>query len=267
MRSLSKRSAGPVLSCVFTVLSVLAMPAAEASVSYSFSPPSSGSGSSYTYTVGGYSVTATAWSSGTSSGLASGNLVQGNLTFNSGGLGVNNGVDTNEGNSPYHSIDSSGRVDLVLLDFGAGNQFNMTSFSTGWNYTDADLAVFAYTGSANLGTGLGSLSLTGLRNNSTGAVIQNACTVSGTGCTGSSGKANIATGLSISSRYWLVVAYNPVFSAWTGASGIDGNSDYFKLASVTGDVRTTVPLPATTALLGIGALAFWRRRQPGAGLG
>lgn len=243
---------GPLLACGFAVLLGLNAPAAEAAVSYSFTN-TTGNAGGQTYTASNQpSVTLTGWSNGGSGGT----LAQGSLTFwGSSGVGVNNGftsADTGEGNPPEHAIDNDGLTDAVLLDFGAGNLFKMNSFSIGWYNTDADITLLAYTGSGTPG----STTLSGLLTSGwTGKNYWDTqSSVSGSA---------INTNLTVSSRYWLVLAYNPAFTNLSSGSTANSTTgtDYFKFKSITGDfIATNVPLPATTALLGIGAMAFWRRR-------
>lgn len=247
------RSSGPLLAGAFAVLLGLNAPAAEAVVSYSFTN-TTGNAGGQTYTASGNpSVTLTGWSNGGTGGT----LTQGSLTFwGSSGVGVNNGftaTDIGEGNPPEHAVDNDGLTDAVLLDFGAGNLFKMNSFSIGWYSTDADITLLAYTGSGTPA----STTLSGLLSNGwTGKNYWDTqSSVSGSA---------INTNLTLSSRYWLVLAYNSAFTNLTSGSTVNSTTgtDYFKFRSVSGDfIATNVPLPATTALLGIGALALWRRSR------
>lgn len=256
MRIDFKALLGPALSCALVALLGLHGQAAVASVSYAFTT-SSGNTANQTYTAaGGTPVTMTAWSNGGSGGT----MAQGSLSFwGSSGVGVNNGfgstTDPSEGISPEHAIDNNGLTDGVLLDFGLGNLFSMNTFSIGWYSGDADIVLLAYTGSGT--PGLTSTTLGGLLTSGwTGkkySDVQSVYTAS--------------TGMTISSRYWLVLAYNSAFanlSTGLGSSFGAGN-DAFKFKGVTGDLSTTtnvsVPLPATMTLLAVGALAFWRRSQ------
>lgn len=251
------RSSGPLLACGFAVLLGLNAPAAEAVVTYSFTN-TTGNAGGQTYTASGNpSVTLTGWSNGGTGGT----LTQGSLTFwGSSGVGVNNGfgnttADPGEGLTPEHAIDNSDLTDAVLLDFGAGNLFKMNSFSIGWYSTDADITLLAYTGS---GTPT-STTLSGLLSN--GWTGKNYWDTQSSIISGSNA---INTNLTLSSRYWLVLAYNSAFTNLSSGSTVNSTTgaDYFKFKSVSGDfVTTNVPLPATTALLGIGALALWRRSR------
>lgn len=253
------RSSGPLLAGAFAVLLGLSAPAADASVSYSFTTTTGNAAAQSYLAPGGTPVTLSAWSNGG----AGGTMVQGSLSFwGSSGVGVNNGfgssTDPSEGVSPEHAIDNNGLTDGVLLNFGVGNLFTMNSFSIGWFDSDADIVVLAYTGAGT--PALGSSTLSGLLSSGWSGKKYSDVNSLGT---------NVAvnTALSLSSQYWLVLAYNSAFAGLSSGLGslYGAGNDAFKFNGVTGNLTSTssnisVPLPATTALLGVGALAFWRRR-------
>jgi len=188
-----------------------------------------------------------------------------------GGVGIRNAdwasgdVDVNESSSPEHAIDNNERFDMVLLNFGA-QKVNLTGLSLGWVNTDSDISVMAYTGAnpmSLIGNTYGSLVGLGWK------VIGNYSDegVGTVNITGSNGQTLLANQ---SSSYWLIGAYN-----WVAAGGnftqntTAGYMDYVKLASVTGDVKTTitqVPEPGSFALITlalVGMLYMRQRRSAG----
>lgn len=168
--------------------------------------------------------------------------------------------DTNESNSPEHSIDNNQRYDVALLSFGSG-PVKLTDMRLGWVSGDSDVTVMAYTG-AGAPTLVGKTysQLVGLGWASIGNYSD----------LGTSTKAINSGG--VYSSYWLIGAYNPL--ANPGGGSVTGSSyDYVKLASVTGCIAGTngcsppsqVAEPGSLMLFGLGLLGMigLRRRQEG----
>lgn len=183
--------------------------------------------------------------------------------YGSSGLGITNadaglasGADTGEGTTPEHAIDNNGRYDALVLDFGAGNLFNLTAFKNGWSSTDSDMTLLAYTGGGDALAALAGRTLSfGNPGTDTASLLNN-------GWTRVRDYANAGTTLralttDISSRYWLVAAYVPLASS--PAAGFTVGDDYVKLAAVEGSYTRQVPVPATTLLFGAGALLLGGR--------
>ena len=142
-----------------------------------------------------------------------------------GGLGVTNrdrcttsgcSGDYNEGSSPEHGVDNNGRWDAVLFEFSEG--INLTDIGLSWYSNDADISVLAYqpdapggaayvkpaTDPTLVGRTYGGTS-TGLLANGWSLVGNYADLQTRPNWT-----ADLSTNLV--SSYWLVMAYNTVFS-------------------------------------------------------
>lgn len=164
----------------------------------------------------------------------------------SGGLGVRNRDRTNgdggETSSPQHAMDNMTRFDALRFDFTSG--VRLTQLNIGWMDIDSDITVLAYTGAgvAPL-AGLGYASLVGA-----GWTLVNHYSNPGTG------SENINAG-GISSRYWLIGAFNPTVGSlptWADSTG-----DAVKLLTLTGEA--TVPEPASLGLFGFGLVVLASR--------
>lgn len=266
--------------------------AATASVSWTFSGNcdsavggSCGSGSwSDTRTYAGNeagtgSVTVSGW--GNTLGAANLQLEQGEITqWNGNGLGVRNAdwntnvgsKDLNEGGTPEHAIDSNGRYDLVLFDFG--KKVQVTGLEVGYYNFDADLNLLAYTGS-------GTPNIAGLEFGATETLRANGWSLStedqvagadddllvgyDLAPAGYDKVLEVNTKHQLESRYWIVSAHNPVFGnlCYRDPNECEANVS-FKLQKVVGTYSppdTQVPVPATLALLMAGFAGFGYRRQ------
>ncbi|HEX5127533.1 MAG TPA: exosortase-dependent surface protein XDP1, partial [Rhodocyclaceae bacterium] len=185
-------------------------------------------GDSIKFSSGGVTVTASAWSNTAGSASVTDNttaLQTAYLGQYSGGLGVTNQDgstgDANEGVSPEHAIDNDQRYDSVLLSFS--QKTDLSSLSVGWWQTDADVSLLAYTGT---GTPV-------LAGQSYSQLIADGWTVIGNYAdVGAAGSAAVST--SVSSSYWLVGAYNPL---WGGS--LSSGNDYFKIATATATVTSS----------------------------
>jgi hypothetical protein len=211
----------------------------------------------FTSTVGSVTKSLTVTALYTSNNDGSGNLraresSTGNyarLQAYSGGLGIVNPVDSGETNEPSHGVDTSGRNDFLLFDFG--QVMNLDSFRIGYKGGDSDIDIwvgpdsassinFANANGTNNGTTVASLVAAGFtKYNSFNDVAVNT-TVNVPDNPSGSGPARFG-------RYMMV-------------SGVLGQSnDAFKFSKIT----ATTPTPGTVALLGIGLLGFaLARRNP-----
>lgn len=149
-----------------------------------------------------------------------------------------------------HAIDNQGNLDSVLFNFGS-TAVNLTSFKTGWEATDADYTVLAYTG-----TGCGINCSTSISGKTYSQLLVDGWALIGNyyvngayvgAVTDSAGNKitthdfsnynNGTTGQNTTlSSYWLIGALN------TAVGGVqDSAYDYFKILSVTGCDCTTNP--------------------------
>ena len=150
-----------------------------------------------------------------------------------------------------HAFDNAGAVEMLLFSFN--DLFNVDSLNVGWSTNDADMTLYAYTGSTPF-SALSGQTYTTLVGSSNWTKV----TAARNGAVTGSQTVNTvdAQGKVIYSNYWLVTP---------GAT--DGYSDYIKLAGLGGTFKPTpapsVPEPASLALAGtaLAGMMFVRRRR------
>ncbi len=209
--------------------------------------------SSFQMTQGTNTLTITGWAD--TGGSSDHILEQGDLKLyqasSGGGLGMLNQDDPD--NNPQHSVDNVSDSDMLLLSFTEAVSLEELSWT--WQ-TSNDISVVGYTG------GAGGPSLAG---NTWGQVL-------GQGWSGyNHGDAALSGGwyqvlepsASLTSKYWLVGAYNANFSSLTNIGNLYGGNDGFKFSdatTTTSNPVNEVPEPGSMALFALGILGLARMR-------
>ncbi len=213
-------------------------------------------GNTRSFTQGGVTLTAQAWSNtGGTAGLATGTLETAYLALYGGGLGVKNrdggptGANTGDADEwvpPEHGIDNQGnRWDGVLASFSSAIDLNKVEI--GWMSGDSDVTVLAYTGA-----GVPSLS-----GRTYSQLTSNGWTFVGHYGDLAVGTARSVNPTNISSAYWLITAYLPLWGDKTWSA----TNDHLKLLALYGERTTRVPEPHALLLLGVAALGLWATRK------
>lgn len=157
------------------------------------------------------------------------------------------GVDGSGSGVPGHSIDSrNGDFDMLLLSFS--NAVTLNSIELGWIYDNSshrsDVSIIA--GSSALTAGTSWSSLLTLANG-----WQSAGNYNNVGY----GSEAVNAG-AISSKYWLIGAYNPNISSDTNIARNDSYYEAFKLRTVSVTKTIKVPEPSALLLFGLGLLGL-----------
>jgi hypothetical protein len=209
-------------------------------------------------------ATVTAWSTtGTTAGSPS--YASATPTFYAGlGYGVTNSKE--DGTSPEHSMDNANNTDM--LEFTFGSTIDLDNVTIGWRNTpagqpvgDTDISVLAYTGAGAPPT------ITG---ETIAQLLTGGWKLVGNYANLTVGTAQSVNTTNISSKYWLVSSYDPVYTTATGgttpAPPLSAGDDYVKILALSGTVvppPTKVPEPGSLALFAAAAFGLYALRRRG----
>jgi len=248
-----------------------------------------GSGTSFTagctvggtVTVPGITATVTAWAWATKSDFSSSLLEratlsdQGTSGVGTSGVGISTAGET--AGSSNHAIDSSGKDELVLINFGA-DKVSLTGVSAFWSQNDTDISILRWDGGLSV-PDLTRMSTDG-QNPNTGMLSSGWTLVRSIDMDGGQFPKDRAfgaltdsfTGLG-SSSWWIISAYFGAHVHPTTGGNLTAGNDYFRLLSFSGTVTTNpgggtgsgtgVPEPTSLALAAAALLVagYTRRRK------
>mgnify|MGYP000454037027 CR=1 FL=1 len=200
---------------------------------YSSGSCSSGVGNACTYNKDGYELTARAYSTKNNSGT--GKFEKATITRWSGGIGVKNPDQWNEGRSPNHSLDDSGRDELIVFENNAPG-YTFTGFEIGWRYHDSDLSAWVGDIAADY--------------DFTGKKFSDLAGLGFTKINFSNVPTNTTRSLGANTGNHLLLAPRE-----------DGNSEYVKISQINGEATTQVSEPGMLALFGIALVGFLTNRR------
>lgn len=158
-----------------------------------------------------------------------------------GNFGTSYGLGDEKAGTPNHAIDNEGGYfDMLLLSFS--DMVSLNSIDLGWIQGDSDVSILAFNGTA------GQESFAG---KSWESLLGNGWQSAGNYYNVGSSPKNVNP-LNITSKYWLVGAYNALLDTHTN----DNTNDYFKLQGIKVTKSVKLPEPSSLALLALGLLSL-----------
>lgn len=163
-----------------------------------------------------------------------------------GNFGASNGLGVEKASTPNHAADNEGGYyDMYMLSFD--QLVTLNTIDLGWIQNDSDVSILAFDGLPSQISPAGK---------SWQSLLSDGWLSAGNYYDVGSSPTNVNP-LNITSKYWLIGAYNPLLDSITK----DTRADYFKLQSVKVTKYVHLPEPVPFVLLALGLVGLAVRRR------